>query len=161
MTQEVMWSLLVALAAIAIAAVLDSVRHRRDLYLSDKELSASREQVDSLKKQHEQTISDLKERHVAEMEKFADKIPLVTYGERLEELREKILVLVAQTKRLHDAQIAEIAGVTKQLATLHLHELREVKFVRSSFGLDENSYQVDVWFVEQPGRKYLSNYGLL
>ncbi|MFN7086305.1 MAG: hypothetical protein ACK4N4_06735 [Burkholderiales bacterium] len=84
-----------------------------------------------------------------------------SHGQRLEELREKILVLVAQNERLHDARVAALAGVTKQLATLHLHELRDAKFVRSTFGLDEHSYQVDVWFVEQPGRKYLANHGLL
>jgi len=80
---------------------------------------------------------------------------------RLEELREKILLLVSQTERLHDAQIAELAGISKQLVTLHLHDLRDAKLVRSAFGLDDRSYQVDVWFIEQPGRKYLFQHGLL
>ena len=84
-----------------------------------------------------------------------------SHSQHLEELREKILVLVAKNEQLHDAQIGKLAGITKQLATLHLHELRGVNFVRSSFSLDENSYQVDVWFVEQLGRKYLFNHGLL
>ena len=79
----------------------------------------------------------------------------------LEKLKEKILVVVSQNDRLHDAEVATAAGVSKQLATLHLHELRNSKFVRSALSLDENSYEVTVWFVEHTGRKYLSNHGLL
>ena len=58
MTPEIMWSLLVAFGAIAVAAVLDSVKHRRDLHLANEELSSSRKQLNSLKEQHDQTISD-------------------------------------------------------------------------------------------------------
>ena len=103
-------------------------------------------------------INELQSNTANAAEPVPEEIDTIT---RLEELREKILVVVAQNERLHDAQIAKLTGVTKQLATLHLHELRAVKFVRSKFDLDENSYQVDTWFVEQPGRKYLSNHGLL
>nr|MDP2192033.1 hypothetical protein [Rhodoferax sp.] len=84
-----------------------------------------------------------------------------THGHTLEKLREKILVLVAQHERLHDAQIAEEIGVSKQLATLHLQELKTANFVSSHFALDEDSRRVDAWFIEQPGRKYLLNHGLL
>ena len=79
----------------------------------------------------------------------------------LEELREKILVIVAQNERLHDAQIAKLAGVTKPLATLHLHDLRANKFVSSFPVFIEDSYRVDIWVVEQVGRKYLSSHSLL
>ncbi len=84
-----------------------------------------------------------------------------SHGQRLEEIREKILIVVSQQEGLHDTQIAELANLGKQLTTLHLHELREAKFVRSGFGLDDNSYEVDIWFIEQHGRKYLSHHGLL
>ena len=161
MTPEIMWSLLVALGAIAIAAVLQAVADSRRLHLANEELSSSRKQLDSIKQQHEQSISDLKEIHNTEIEKLSKQIPHVIHGERLEDLREKILILVAQHERLHDGKVAELADITKPLATLHLHELKAVKFVRSSFGLDENDYGVDVWSIEQPGRKYLSSHGLL
>lgn len=156
-----MWSLLVALGAIAVAAVLDSVAQRRALHLMDKEITSEREQLDSLKKQHDKTISDLKESHAAEIENISKRIPHVVHGERLEELSEKILILLAQHEQLHDAQVSKLAGISKTLATLHLHDLKEVKFVRSSFGIDENDYGVDYWALEQQGRKYLSGYGLL
>ncbi len=118
-------------------------------------------ELEAMEKQNASLKSD-----VAELRQEIQRRDDVIQNERLhdqhlEELREKILVLVAQTERLYDAQIAELAGVTKQLATLHLHELRDAKFVRSVFGLDDNSYEVDTWFVEQPGRKYLSHHGLL
>ena len=84
-----------------------------------------------------------------------------SHNQRLEELREKILLLVAQNERPDDSQIASLLGISKQLATLHLHELRNSGFVSSKFGLNENAYQIDVWFTEQPGRIYLDNHGLL
>src|SRR2546425_9414027 len=74
MTPEIMWSLLVALGAIAVAAVLDSVKHRRDLHLANEELSSSRKELDSLKEHHEQTVSDLKKLHSAEIEKLTNRI---------------------------------------------------------------------------------------
>lgn len=161
MTPEIMWSLLVALGAIAVAAVLQAVADSRRLHLSNEEISRSRKQLDSIKQQHDKSISDLKEMYDAEIEKLSKQIPHVIHGERLEELKEKILVIVSQNDRLHDAEIAAIAGVSKQLATLHLHELRSANLVRSNFGLDEDSYEVTIWFLEQPGRKYLSDNGLL
>lgn len=76
-------------------------------------------------------------------------------------MREKILVLVARTERVSDAEIAEQLSISKTLATLHLHELKAEKFVKSNSALDEDSYQIDVWFVEQPGRKYLAHHNLI
>ena len=118
------------------------------------ELEAMEKENASLKSQ----VSDLRQ----EIQRRNDVIQKEkSHGQRLEEIREKILVFISQNERLHDAQIAELAGISKQLATLHLHELRELEYVSSSFGLNENSYQVDIGFVEQPGRKYLLQYGLL
>ena len=161
MPDVVFWPLFVTFAAIAIGATIKAVEAVHAKKLSDDECSRLRAQLDALNKPKNEKALDVQILDGREPKESLESQTEITHNERLEELREKILVLVAQTERLHDAQIAKLAGVTKQLATLHLHELREVKFVRSSFGLDENSYQVDVWFVEQPGRKYLVHHGLL
>lgn len=74
MTQEIMWSLLIAMGAIAIAAVLDSVRHRRELHLSDKELARAREEIDALKQKHQKAISDLEAIHMDEKRILGNQI---------------------------------------------------------------------------------------
>ena len=89
------------------------------------------------------------------------EIKTLAHNERLEELKEKIMVFLAHNDHLHDAKIASLSNITKQLATLHLHELREINFASSYWGLDEDSYGADIWSIEQPGRKYLSKNGLL
>ena len=44
---------------------------------------------------------------------------------------------------------------------IHLHELKKSSFIKPVSRLDEGSYMIDVWSIDQPGRKYLSHYGLL
>lgn len=88
------------------------------------------------------------------------EIQAIAHKERIEELRETILVIVANNERLYDADIGSLAGVTKQIATLHLHELRALKFVDSQPIIQQFGF-ADIWTIEQPGRKYLSQNGLL
>lgn len=121
-------------------------------------------ELHSLVENQTRTINELR----AEKENLKSKIPApqikiaaLEQNHRLEELREKLLVIVSQNERSHDAEIANIAGVSKPLATLHLHELKNANLVRSSFGLDDDSYEVTVWFIEQLGLKYLDSHGLL
>ena len=164
MTELWIWGFVASLILLAISTSLKSAHDAFLLKQSDKEIARLSTEILSLKESHDKTVAAIIQSNVAEIEKLSKCIPQTTnisHDQRLEEIREKILVVVAKNERLHDAQIAELTGVAKPLATLHLHELREVKFVRSKFGLDKNSYQVDTWFVEQPGRKYLSNHGLL
>lgn len=74
MTPEIMWSILVAMGAITIAAVLKVVEHTRKLHLSDKELSSCREELDALKQNQNKTISDLEKLHLTEKEKLTNRI---------------------------------------------------------------------------------------
>jgi uncharacterized protein YlxW (UPF0749 family) len=71
---EVMWSILIAMGAITTAAVLKVVEYARKLHLSDKELSSSGEELNTLKQQENKTISDLEKLHLAEKEKLTDRI---------------------------------------------------------------------------------------
>jgi len=74
MTPEIMWSILVAMGAITIAAVLKVVEHTRKLHLSDKELSGFREELETLKQNQNKTISDLETLHLTEKEKLLNRI---------------------------------------------------------------------------------------
>lgn len=74
MTPEIMWSIIVAMGAITIAAVLKVVEHARKLHLFDKEFSGCREELDALKQNQKQSISDLEQLHLAEKEKLLNHI---------------------------------------------------------------------------------------
>lgn len=77
MTIEIMWSLLIALGAIAVGAVLHAVDTSRQLHLANEENSGFRKQLDSLKEQHEKSISDLKMPYDADKEKLLQRIALL------------------------------------------------------------------------------------
>lgn len=161
MPDVVFWPLFVTFAAIAIGATIKAVEATHGKKLADDECTRLLAQLNILNNPENEKILDVQILGGGKTKELLEPQDKIVHIERLEELREKILVIVSQNERIHDAQIAELAGVEKQLATLHLHELRSAKFVCSKFGLDEDSYQVSVWFIEQPGRKYLSEYGLL
>lgn len=74
MTPEIMWSILVAMGAIAITAVLKAVEGARKLHLADKELSRCLAELDALKQQHNQTITDMQELNAAEKNKLTERI---------------------------------------------------------------------------------------
>ena len=80
---------------------------------------------------------------------------------RLEKMREKILVLVSQNRRLRDRQLSELAGIGIRLTSYHLHELKNVGFIVSSNGANERSQEVETWDIELLGRKYLSRHSLI
>ncbi|MDP2760705.1 MAG: hypothetical protein Q8O64_09950 [Sideroxyarcus sp.] len=161
MPDVIFWPLFVTFAAIAIGATIKAGEALHGKKLSDDECARLRAQLDVLNNPKNEKSLDVQILNGSKPEEPLDPQAKIVHNERLEELREKILVIVSQNDRLHDAEIATIAGVSKQLATLHLHELRSAKLVRSSFGLDEDSYEVTIWFLEQPGRQYLSDNGLL
>jgi Fic family protein len=82
----------------------------------------------------------------------------------LEEVRERILLLVSQHENITSAQAAGAVGVGEQLATFHLTELEKMKFIQSSHiaGSDwAREKSRTEWYVMQPGRSYLVNHSLI
>jgi predicted nuclease with TOPRIM domain len=82
----------------------------------------------------------------------------------LEEIREKILILVSQHEKITDAQVARAVGVGEQLATFHLNELEKADFVLSSFIMGDDwtgERSRNEWYITQNGRSYLVRRGLL
>jgi hypothetical protein len=161
MPDIIFWPLFVTFAGIAIATTIKAVEATHAKKLADDECTRLRAQLEVLNNPVNKGTIEV-QAHSAVKKKEPLKLQNETlHDERLEEIKEKILALVAQNERSHDAEIAKLAGASKQLTTLHLQDLKTENLVRSSFGLDENMYRVDIWFIEQPGRKYLLQHGLL
>jgi len=83
---------------------------------------------------------------------------------RLEELREKILILVSQHENITDAQVARAVSISEQLATFHLKELEKMEFVHCSYTMGSDwtgERSRTEWYIMQPGRSYLVSHGLL
>ena len=82
----------------------------------------------------------------------------------LEEVREKILILISQNKKITDAQVAQAVGVGEQLATFHLKELEKEDFVHASYTMGSEWAGIrsrTEWYITQAGRSYLVTHGLL
>lgn len=155
------WPLFITFAAAAIAATIKMVEALHGKKMAEDECSRLRAQLDILNNPTDEKALDVQIFNGVEEKQPPEQSAEITHLERLDVIREKILVIVSRNDGLRDSIIAIGADVSKQLATLHLHELKEMKFVRSKFGLDPDHHQVDLWYVTQPGRKYLNDYGLL
>lgn len=68
------WALAVILFGVALAATLKAVEYRRELKMADEELSRLRQEMDALKQQHDQAISDAQTAYAAEIEELTAKL---------------------------------------------------------------------------------------
>lgn len=75
----------------------------------------------------------------------------------LEEVREKILLLLAKRNGSTITEISKSLNIEAQLGTFHLNELLTIKFVHhpAPYGSSPR------WSIAQEGRRYLVNHGLL
>ena len=126
--------------------------------LSDSELRAN--QFESENQRLELDNSKLKEK-IRDLEKqlFENH-----NKPSLEEIKERILTLVAQQPDITDAVVARTVGVGEQLATFHLCELEKIKLVYSMHiaGSDwARTVPRTEWQITQAGRSYLFSHGLL
>ena len=71
---------------------------------------------------------------------------------RLEELREKILALLATNDGATDQQIAGVLGVSQPVAEFHLQELPPAQMIRCTLRVGQ---RVTPWHLSQEGRRYL------
>lgn len=80
------------------------------------------------------------------------------HGQRLEEVREKLLIALSPGQEAIAAQIAQALGIGEQLATFHLEELAKTRFVSAARFY---TGRPTIWKLAQDGRGYLVNHGLL
>ena len=81
----------------------------------------------------------------------------ITFGKRLEEIKEKILMLLSQHEELQAEQISRQLNIGSQLVTFHLEELKDSEMVNDYYAVGSPVY----WGIIQGGRAYLVRHGLL
>jgi hypothetical protein len=83
-------------------------------------------------------------------------------GQRLEEIKEKILSLLAQNVETTEQTIVQSLGIREQLAKFHLNDLKSSKLI-SIMALMATIGRAPppTWSLTQEGRKYLVTHGLL
>ncbi|HEU0234262.1 MAG TPA: hypothetical protein VFQ94_03930 [Gallionella sp.] len=79
------------------------------------------------------------------------------HNEYLDNIKEKILILLVQHERLEPAQISKLIGAGVQLALFHLEDLKKSNMVMD-YPSAENPAS---WGIIQNGRAYLVHHGLL
>lgn len=77
--------------------------------------------------------------------------------EYLDNIKEKILVLLAQHERLEPEQISAILKLGVKFSLFHLEELKKSSLVRDCTSSGEPA----TWELSQAGRAYLVHHGLL
>lgn len=146
MPDVVFWPLFVTLIAIAIGTTLRMVEALRAKQLADEECSRLRVQLDALKNPADKKAID-------EQPVNSDESP-ITQPERMEKIKEDILVLLAAHP---DSQVEFFAQATKtgnQVALHHLEAMQEKKLV-------SHYWRTKEWKLQPMGREYLVRHNLI
>lgn len=80
------------------------------------------------------------------------------HGQRMEDVREKLLVILSQGQEALVAQLAQALSISEQLATFHLEEMAKTRFVSAARFY---TGRPTIWKIAQDGRGYLVSHGLL
>lgn len=81
-----------------------------------------------------------------------------SHGQRLEEIREQMLALIAKQEGITETAIAAELNINSQLARFHLQELSKAGFAGATLNMDGGPGR---WGLMQEGRGYLASHGLL
>lgn len=81
-----------------------------------------------------------------------------SHGQRLEEIREQMLALIAKQEGITETAIAAELNINSQLARFHLQELSKSGFAGATLSMGGGPGQ---WGLMQEGRRYLASHGLL
>ena len=134
-----------------------AARYKSELEAMEKENAQLKTKVSSLETSNADLRQEIQRRDdVIQKEK--------SHGGRLEEVREKILLAVAQNQDATTKRIAQISGVTELIAKFNLEELRKTKMVgvQHTMGSDwAGTVGSSNWSVSQAGLAYLVSHGLI
>lgn len=121
-----------------------AARYKAELEAMEKENAVLKSQVSDLRQEIQQRDN------IIQKEK--------SHGQRLEEVREKLLVALSAGGELQADQLAQAVGIGEQLATFHLNEMKEVRLVSAAMFY---TGRPSLWRIAQEGRSYLVAHGLL
>ena len=85
------------------------------------------------------------------------KLTEKAHGNRLEEVKEQLLQLLANHPNVADSQLARGMEINVQLVMFHLTELEKAKFIHGSYSTIDDTE----WSLAHEGRAYLVRHGLL
>jgi len=85
------------------------------------------------------------------------KLSEQSHGQRLEEIREKLLLLLSAQTDITSQQIGRSASINPQLATFHLTDMQDKGLVNASYSFGGDTE----WSIAQDGLGYLVRHGLL
>lgn len=160
MPDVVFWPLFITFFAVAVGAALKAVEALHAKKLSDDEVTSLRAKLDVLNKPKGEKALDVQKLDAREPKESTQSLPHFKsdpHDEHLEEVREKILLLLAKRAGSTITEISKSLNIEVQLATFHLNELLAIKFVHHP-GFYASSPK---WSIAQEGRRYLVNHGLL
>lgn len=80
-----------------------------------------------------------------------------SYGEYLDNIKEKILVMLSQHEALELEQISRMLGIGIQFSLFHLEDLKKSSMVMDYPSSEGPTY----WRIIQDGRAYLVHHGML
>lgn len=121
-----------------------AARYKSELEAMEKENAVLKSQVSDLR-QEIQRRDD-----IIQKEK--------SHGEALDEVKEKILALVAVQDGIADHDVAQSLNLNGQLATFHLQELEANHLARRTL---QAGARFTPWHITQEGRRYLVTHGLI
>lgn len=81
-----------------------------------------------------------------------------SHGQRLEEIREQMLAIIAKQEGITETAIAAALNINAQLARFHLQELSKSGFAGATLNMGGGPGR---WGLMQEGRRYLASHGLL
>ena len=143
------------------AAILrERIALANDKHAALEKKAATLESENAALKVQVQVAQAENERLRAEIAALKEKSTEAQSGQssRLEEVREKILVLLAERDGIADQQIAQALGIGPQVAAFHLQELQSASMVRCTLRVGQ---RFTPWHVSQEGRRYLVSNGLI
>ena len=119
-----------------------AARYKAELETMEKENASLKSQVKDLQQ---------------EIQRRDDEVQKTQSGQRLEEVREKILLLLAKSGDATVTEISQSMKIEVQLTNFHLHELLTNEFVHrpGPYAMSER------WSIGQEGRRYLVVHGFL
>ena len=120
-----------------------AARYKSELEAMEKENASLKSEVANLKQEIQQRDE------IVEQEQ--------SQSDRLEEVKEKILLALTEQKEIEAEQISHLLNIGSQLATFHLEELKNSDMVKDYYAVGSPVY----WGISQGGRAYLVRHDLL
>lgn len=161
----VFWPLFVTFAAIAIGATIKAVEASHGKKLADDECTRLRAQLEALNNPNNKGTIEVQALITPEPKKLAEPRQSTAHDARLEEMREKVLLLVVGREGLETSQIQAAFSGSEQTALFHLQELEKLEYVSPTYvagstwaGTEPAAY---TWAAGNAGLTYLHKHGLL